>query len=407
MNIQIKLKKLTLEQQHAVELGCDLANSIVGITGGAGTGKTLVLGEMYKELGQRQISTILCAPTGRAARRVEELTKIHAVTIHRLLGFPVPGDPDDPNDPCEPGQPRFCKGNPLPYQCVIVDEASMIGPTLYRQLMNALPKGGVIRMFGDNNQLPPVEEGTPPFFMILDKFPAVELSYNFRSDDLIVSNAARILAKRIPIRNERFNILYSDNPLKMMLDMVTQDFAGIDHQIIMPTRKGKFGTMRVNPTLQLRFNPKGEVLRLDRYDEKENMLSIRANDKFLWIKNDYKLRLFNGEIGTVNWVDEEDGTLELRTLDNKGIFIPPRMKTFSPYHGTVIDYDPRKQIELGYAITTHKAQGSEFETIIYCICAGQAYLLNRRNLYTAVTRAKHHVIIVTDRRAMGLSMRSV
>lgn len=83
------------------------------------------------------------------------------------------------------------------------------------------------------------------------------------------------------------------------------------------------------------------------------------------------------------------------------------MKTFSPYHGTVIDYDPRKQIELGYAITTHKAQGSEFETIIYCICAGQAYLLNRRNLYTAVTRAKHHVIIVTDRRAMGLSMRSM
>lgn len=403
MNMQIKSRKLTLEQQHAVELGCDLANSIVGITGGAGTGKTLVLGEMYKELGQRQISTVLCAPTGRAARRVEELTKIPAVTIHRLLGFPVPGE----DDPGMPGEPRFCKGNPLLYQCVIVDEASMIGPTLYRQLMNALPKGGVIRMFGDNNQLPPVEEGIPPFFMILDKFPAVELSYNFRSDDLIVSNAARILAKRIPLRNERFNILYSDNPLKMMLDMVTQDFAGIDHQIIMPTRKGKFGTMRVNPTLQLRFNPKGEVLRLDRYDEKENMLSIRANDKFLWIKNDYKLRLFNGEIGTVNWVDEEDGTLELRTLDNKGIFIPPRMKTFSPYHGTVIDYDPRKQIELGYAITTHKAQGSEFETIIYCICAGQAYLLNRRNLYTAVTRAKHHVIIVTDRRAMGLSMRSV
>lgn len=283
----------------------------------------------------------------------------------------------------------------------------MIGPTLYRQLMNALPKGGVIRLYGDNNQLPPVEEGTPPFFMVLDKFPSVELSYNFRSDDLIVSNAARILAKRIPIKNDRFNILYSDNPLKTMLDMVTQEFAGINYQIIMPTRKGKFGTMRVNPTLQLRFNPKGEVLRLDRYDEKENMLSIRANDKFLWIKNDYKLRLFNGEIGTVNWVDEEDGTLELRTLDNKGIFIPPRMKTFSQYHGTVIDYDPRKQIELGYAITTHKAQGSEFETIIYCICAGQAYLLNRRNLYTAITRAKHHVIIVTDRRAMGLSMRSV
>lgn len=397
------MNKLTLEQQHAVELGCDLGNGIVGITGGAGTGKTLVLGEMYNELKRLKISTVLAAPTGRAARRVQELTKIPAVTIHKLLAF---AQPDEDDDGSIPNEPRFNRGNPLPFRCVIVDEASMIGPTLYRQLMDAIPKKGVIRLFGDNNQLPPVEEGTPPFFEVLEKFPAVELSFNFRSDDMIVSNAQRILARRLPIRNDRFSILYSADPLKLMLEMVTEDFTETTHQIIMPTRKGKFGTVRVNPTLQLRFNPKGPVLRLDRYDTKEALLSIRAADKFLWIKNDYKLNLFNGEIGTVNWVDEEDGALELKTLDHKGILIPPRLKTYSVYHQTVIDYDPRKQIELGYAITTHKAQGSEFETVIYCICAGQAYLLNRRNLYTAITRAKHHVIIITDRRAMGLSMRN-
>lgn len=394
-------QQLSLDQQRAVEMGCDMKVPVVGVTGGAGTGKTLVLGHMYKALRSKNVSTVLCAPTGRAARRVSELTKIPANTIHKLLEFPQPDEDTDDS----PTEPRRCNGNPLDYQCVIVDEASMIGPTLYRQLMDALPRGGVIRMFGDNNQLPPVEEGEPPFFEVLEKFPSIELLLNYRSDDHIVMNAGRILRGRLPIANERFNIIYDENPIKRLLDFVTDDFAEPSHQIIVPTRKGKFGTMRINPSLQLRFNPRGDTLRLDRYDEKEAMLSLRGGDKFLWIKNDYKLRIFNGEIGSVNWVDPEEGTLELKTSDDEALLIPPRLKTYSVYHGTVIDYDPRKQIELGYAVTTHKAQGSEFDTIIYCITAGQAYLLNKRNFYTAITRAKRHVVLITDRKSMGLSMR--
>lgn len=393
-------KRLSLDQQRAVEMGCDLKMTILGVTGGAGTGKTLVLGEMYKALRERKISTILCAPTGRAARRVQELTSIPAVTIHKLLEFPQPDEVTN-----EPGVPFRGSGNPVEYQCVIVDESSMVGPTLYRQLMDALPRGGVIRMFGDNNQLPPVEEGDPPFFEVLAKYPSIELLLNYRSDDHIVANATRILRGRLPIANDRFHILYTDNPIKKLLEFVSPDFAEPTHQIIVPTRKGKFGTIRINPSLQLRFNPSGDTLRLDRYDEKEAMLSLRGNDKFLWIKNDYKLRIFNGEIGLVNWVDPEEGTIELRTQDNDALLVPPRLKTYSGYHGTVIDYDPRKQIELGYAVTTHKSQGSEFDTVIYCMCAGHAYLLNKRNFYTAITRAKRHVILITDRRGMALAMR--
>lgn len=394
---------LSAEQQHAVELCCDLTNTFVGVTGGAGTGKTLVLGHVYAELRRRGISAVLCAPTGRAAKRVQELTGIPAKTVHRLLEFPMP-DEYETIDPEFINEPRRNKQTRLVEKVVIVDESSMLGPTLYRQLIDSLPKDGVIRFFGDNNQLPPVEEGIPPFINILERFPSIELLWNYRSDDAIVSNALRILQGRIPERNTQFDIKYAEAPLQYMLAMVGAEFAKESCQIIMPTRKGKYGTMRVNPSLQLKFNGKGPMLLVDRYDEDEAKLVLRRKDKFLWVKNDYKLEMFNGEIGTVDSLDTEDGSFKLKMQD-RIVEVPPRMKTFSPYHQHVIDYDPRKQIELGYAITTHKSQGSEFKTVVYCIDRHQAFLLNRRNFYTAITRAKKNVIIVTDRKAMGLSMK--
>lgn len=404
-----KPKRLSIEQEHAVELCCDLEETIVGITGGAGTGKTVVLGHVYQEL-KRKNKIALCAPTGRAAKRIQELTGIKAKTVHRLLEYPMPDDPqvDDFGNPIDiaPNEPRRDRTNPLDEDVVIVDESSMLSPTLYRHLMNAMPRHGVIRFFGDNNQLPPVEEGKPPFIEVLDRFPMVELTFNYRSDDEIVGNAANIIRGRLPTKGNKFQILYTEDPLRILLGFVTPIFAQGTHQIIMPTRKGKYGTMRTNPSLQVRFNGKGDSLRLWRYDEKEAPLTVRGGDKFLWIKNDYNFNMFNGEIGHIRWVDTEDGSLELITTD-RVIQIPARHKTYSNYHGTTIDYDPRKQIELGYAITTHKAQGSEFDTVIYCMMRGQSYLLNRRNFYTAVTRAKRQVIVITDRKAMGMSMRKV
>jgi exodeoxyribonuclease V alpha subunit len=395
-------KQLSLEQDHAVIMCCDVTIPVASVTGAAGTGKTLVLGEVYRELRTRRRLVALCAPTGRAAKRIQELTGISAKTIHRLLEFPMPDE--YLSDDELPSEPRRNKNNPLDEQVVICDEASMLSPTLYRQLCDAMPRNGIIRFFGDNNQLPPVEEGDPPFISLLKTEPMVQLTWNYRSGDMVLENANRILRGSVPMRNPCFEILYTDNPLALLVDFATKDFMKDDHQIIMPTRKGKHGTIRINPSLQMKFNKSKEYLRLDRYDEKEATLVLKAKDKFLWIKNDYKLDMFNGELGQVEWVDADEGSVGL-VMGEREVVVPPRVKTYNNYIGTMINYDPRKQIELGYAITTHKSQGSEFKTVIYCIGKGQMWLLNRRNFYTAVTRAKQNVILITDRKAMGLSLR--
>jgi exodeoxyribonuclease V alpha subunit len=391
------------EQQCAIDMCCDMASPIVCVTGGAGVGKTLVMGHVYKELRKMKKTIALCAPTGRAAKRIQELTGITAKTVHRLLQFPMPDDPPEEGE-VDPNLPRRNRENPLDEHVVIVDESSMISPGLYRFLMDALRKGSVIRWFGDNNQLPPVEEGKPPFISLLKEFPSIELTYNYRSGDAIIDNARRILRGQFPMRNPCFEIIYNDRPLDVLLEFVTKEFMQENCQIIMPTRKGKAGTTRANPSIQMRFNSSGPMLRLDRFAKDEAPLAVRAGDKFLWVKNDYKLNLFNGEIGHVDWIDPDAGELGIVTGE-RAIVIPPRIKTYNAFMGHIINYDPRKQLELGYAITTHKAQGSEFETVVYCMSRSQVWLLNKRNFYTAVTRAKRNVILITDRRAMSLSMR--
>jgi len=394
--------KLSSEQESAVDLCCDLGNTIACVTGGAGVGKTLVLGTIYREFRRQKITVALCAPTGRAAKRIEELTGIKAKTVHRLLEFPMPDE--DFGEGVDPTLPRRDKEHPFDQRVIIVDEASMVSPQLFRYIMDALPRGGVIRFFGDNNQLPPVEEGKPPFITMLKEQPSIELTYNYRSGDVLIANAQRILSGRLPIRSPTFEIIYTENPIRTLIGFVTKEFTEQTHQVIMPTRKGRAGTMRVNPSIQMRFNSRGPMLRLDRFNKQETPLAVRASDKFIWIKNDYKLDLFNGELGYIDWVDSDAGELGVVT-GGRSIVVPPRIKTYNAYAGHIVNYDPRKQLELGYAVTTHKAQGSEFDTIIYCMDQAQAWLLNKRNFYTAVTRAKNQVVLISDRRAMSMSMK--
>lgn len=405
-------KLLSTEQETAIEMCSDTTEPIVSVTGGAGTGKTEVLGRVYRELQSRKITVCLCAPTGRAAKRIYELTGIKAKTVHKHLEFPQPDDAvvvlNDEEPPEENShEPKRNKQNPFLEKVTIVDEASMVGPSLYRHIMDALPKGGCVRFFGDNNQLLPVEDGQPPFRTLLVKYPAITLNYNFRSQDAIVSNAIRILRGSIPFRNDQFEIIYTDAPINTLINYVKDkhEFGDSDHQIIMPTRKGGVGTARVNPYIQVKLNKGKSLLRIPRFDEKEPDLPVRANDKFLWVKNDYQLNLFNGEIGMIEAIDEEDGTVKLITSEGRHVTVPARVRQYNSYLRTMINYDPRKQMELGYAITTHKSQGSEFDTIVYCMSSSSAYLLNRNNLYTAVTRAKRRVIIITDRKGMGLALR--
>ena len=394
--------RLSSEQNNAVDMCCDRSNVIACVTGGAGVGKTLVLGTIYRQLRKDKLTVALCAPTGRAAKRIQELTGIAAKTIHRLLEFPMPDDTQDLDS--DPNLPRRNKDNPLDQKVIIVDEASMVSPQLFRFIMDALPRGGMIRFIGDNNQLPPVEEGRPPFITMLKEQPSIELTYNYRSGNVIIENAQRILRGMIPLRRPEFEIIYTDNPIKTLIEFVTKEFTEESHQVIMPTRKGRAGTMRVNPSIQMRFNSRGPMLRLDRFAKEETPLAVRARDKFIWIKNDYKLDLFNGELGYIDWVDPDAGELGVVT-GGRSIIVPPRIKTYNAFAGHIVNYDPRKQLELGYAVTTHKAQGSEFETIIYCMDRAQAWLLNKRNFYTAVTRAKSQVVLISDRKAMGMSMK--
>jgi exodeoxyribonuclease V alpha subunit len=401
---------LSGEQENAIELCCDVSNRIAAVTGGAGTGKTLILGFVYHELAKKY-KVALCAPTGRAAKRVFELTGIRAKTIHKLLEYPRPNDDPIYNEDGDVIPPRLepKRNSTYPFDefVILVDESSMVGPELYRQLIGALQKRGVIRFFGDDNQLLPVEEGAPPFRTVLKKFPAITLSYNFRSGDEVVGNAYRILRGQIPLRNRRFDVWYSDSPLMSLLKHVERhpECTDDDHQIIMPTRKGPAGTIRINPSIQVKLNRSKELLRLPRFSDKEFPLVVRANDKFLWVKNDYQLDLFNGEIGRISRIDTEDGSIWLRTVEGRSVEIPPSIRAYNAYLNAVINYDPRKQIELGYAVTTHKAQGSEFNSIVYCMSGAAPFLLNRNNFYTAVTRARLNVLVIADRRAMSLALR--
>lgn len=400
---------LSQEQEDAVDLCLDKLVRMLGVTGRAGTGKTSVLGEAYRhtvdQVGKDKV--VLCAPTGRAAKRITELTGIKAKTIHKMLEFPEPEDEDDEGNPLPP-EPRRNRDRPLVERVVYVDESSMLSQDLYDYLLAALPTNGRIRFFGDNEQLPPVEKGSP-FAEILKTRTQKVLTHCFRSDDEIISNTERIRQGRIPLRNSRFEIVYSSKPIQALIGLVEREVTTQSCQIIMPTRVGNYGTSRVNPTLQLKFNPTGDIIRVDRPEklaqkEQAPPIALRGGDKFLWVKNDYTLKLFNGEIGYIDWVNAEDGCLQL-SMDGRAIVVPPFIQVYSPYHGHVIHYDPRKKIELGYAITTHKSQGSEFDTVIYCMSRGAPRLLNRRNFYTAVTRARHRVIIVCDSVAMSMALR--
>lgn len=394
---QVEDKELNLsrEQEVAVELCKDAENKIVCVTGGAGTGKTTILKHVYEEAE----NPVLCAPTGRAAKRIQEATRHIAYTIHRMLEFPRPSDVvDDPD--ARFGEPKRNAFNPLPYDDVFVDEASMVNGTLLRQLISAIPRGGKLRMFGDMNQLPPIE-GESPFAKAMQKHPTVELTYNYRSGDNLIENCHRILAGRLPVRGPKFEILFTTDVVGAVREIAGHEYAGLEHQVLTPGRKGKVGTVALSSVLRTKFNGNASVddkLALARPSTKERDLVVFPNDKILWTKNDYVLNIMNGEVGTINWTDPYDGDLEV-TWDDRIIHIPPNVRGMYGF------YDPRKQIDLAYAMTVHKAQGSEYERVIISLANAQSWLLNRKNFYTAVTRAREKVTVVCTQKALNMALK--
>ena len=379
-------------QEEAICQG--VSNGILLITGGPGTGKTTILKGLLDVLDQLGEKTLLAAPTGRAAKRLSEVTDKPASTIHRLLETQL--------DP-ETGLMVFQKDEdqPLDAAVVVVDECSMVDVLLMNSLLRAVPERARLILVGDPDQLPPVGPGCPFSDMIRsERVPLVRLTEIFRQaqESLIVMNAHRVNRGELPdlaARDRDFFFLRrraEEAAAQTIVDLVSQRLPknmGIpasEIQVLSPTRKGGCGTARLNAMLQAALNPPspdkrekktGEIL----FREGDKVMQIRNNYDILWKKSDGSALgtgIFNGDIGVILDIDLNMETVQIRFDD--------RIAEYS--------FDMLSELEPAYAVTVHKSQGSEYRAVVLAVYSGSAYLLTRSVLYTAITRARELLVLV-------------
>jgi len=409
--------ELDKTQLGAIALCKDTSKRVVAVTGAAGTGKTTILQHVYRDLYAQQHTVVLCAPTGKAAKRITEVTGIPAMTIHRLLEYPHPGERDaKTGKTLVSTDPKRDRNNPIDYRVVLCDEYAMVNVEVHRNLLDALPSGGIIRMFGDANQLQPIETNKrlqrepSSFLRMLGKFDGIWLETIHRQagDSSIISNGQRIIQGNIPIRKEDFTLKITEFPVEAILDFVQDNLADeIDYgttrnQIISPTKVGWVGTEALNAAIQQLLQPSDQsYVTVSRHKwSKIEEQRIYIGDKVIFTVNNYPLEVFNGETGIVKrfW---DNGDIEV-DFGDKDIKIPVSLEIEAKF-GTYY-MDPQKDLDLAYVITTHKSQGSEYDRICYVMNRSRAFLLNRKNFYTAISRAREHVHIVTDTKSLELSL---
>ncbi len=380
------------EQEDAIRAAA--TTGVLLLTGGPGTGKTTILNGILELLGQMQLKCLLAAPTGRAAKRLTEVTGEEASTIHRLLEAGI-----DPGT----GQMLFARDedNPLKADAVIIDEMSMVDVQLLHSLLRAIPQGKRLILVGDPDQLPPVGPGFPFSDMLRSgMLPTVRLTEIFRQaqESLIVMNAHRVNRGELPdLKNVKSDFFFMRRPNEESLAALIRDLCtqrlpknmGIPAdqiQVLSPTRKGGVGTVNLNRILQEALNPpspeKPERAFGDYIFRKgDRVMQIRNNYDIMWKKCDGSAvgtGIFNGDVGTILDIDPGTETMTIRFDDREA------------------DYDFTQLIELepAYAMTVHKSQGSEYRAVILTAWNGSAYLLSRSILYTAITRARELLIIV-------------
>ena len=380
------------QQIEAIEES--LSSGLLLITGGPGTGKTTILNGILSLYSQMGLKVALAAPTGRAAKRLTEVTGEEASTIHRLLEAGI-----DPHT----GKIFFARDeeNPLKADAVIVDEMSMVDIVLLGSLLRAIPSGKRLILVGDPDQLPPVGPGFPFSDCLRSKvLPSVHLTEIFRQaqESLIVMNAHRINCGQMPELRDRTRDFFF-LPCRSEEEVV-QTVAGLcttrlpknmgipsdQIQVLTPTRKGAVGTWGLNGLLQSQLNPPNPTKKERKFGE----FSFREGDRVMQIRNNYDIMwktadsatigtgIFNGDIGTVTDIDFSEETLTV-IFDGRE---------------TQYDFTQLNELEPAYAMTVHKSQGSEYRAVILCAWNGSPYLLSRSVLYTAVTRAKELLIIV-------------
>ena len=415
--IRTRLLKLTeqdpfpldeLQEQAVYEA---VSHGLLIITGGPGTGKTTTINTIIRYFEQEEMEILLAAPTGRAAKRMSEATGRESKTIHRLLE--LTGIPAGDSGAESAGESRLegmhferNEENPLEADVIIIDEMSMVDISLMHALLKAVTVGTRLILVGDVNQLPSVGPGNVLRDMIESgKFPVVKLTKIFRQaaqSDIIV-NAHKINAgEQVPLnkRSRDFLFIRREHPADIIKDMMVlikdklPDYVHApmeEIQVMTPMRKGALGVEQLNRLLQERFNPPGP----SKKEKEAGGTVFRTGDKVMQIKNNYQLAwevrnrygipvktgegVFNGDIGIVREINHFAETLEVE-------FDEGRRAEYS--------FRQLEELELAYAITIHKSQGSEYPAVVIPIYPGPRMLMTRNLIYTAVTRAKACVCLV-------------
>lgn len=382
------------KQREAINIA--LSKGFMVLTGGPGTGKTTTLNAIISLYEQQGLKPLICAPTGRAAKRASDLTGYEAKTIHRLLGVRAGG---------EIAGFEHNENNLLECDAVIVDEMSMVDVLLFEALLRALPINCKLIMVGDSDQLPSVGAGNVLHDIIGSQtVPVISLNEIFRQalESAIVTNAHKIVKGEMPeLDNSKDFFFLQRLDFELAAELTAElcktrlpNAYGFDPvsdiQVLTPTKKGPLGTVELNKKLQAVLNPPSR----EKSEIKTFLYTFRTGDKVMQTKNDYETEwkkggetgtgVFNGDIGIILKLNRLLGTIEI------------------DFDGRVATYNTSmlENIELAYAATVHKSQGSEFDAVILPILGGYDKLYFRNLLYTAVTRAKKLLVIVGSKKRL-------
>ncbi len=389
--VQQKLKiELAEKQKEAITLAG--GSKVLIITGGPGTGKTTIITAILRIFQQLKLRILLAAPTGRAAKRMSEATGWEAKTIHRLLEY----------SPDKCGFKRD-QNNPLEADVVIIDEASMIDTLLMYHLLKAIPSWAHLILVGDIDQLPSVGPGNV-LKDIIDSgiFKVVRLTEIFRQaqESMIVVNAHRVNCGEFPSLKETerkesidFYFIQEEEPEKILDMIVTLCAERIpkrfgfhpirDIQVLTPMHKGIIGAINLNIELQRALNSNQQFII-------HGSRTFKLGDKVMQIANNYDKEVFNGDIGWISKINEEDKEI---VIDFDGRLIN-------------YDYSDLDEIALAYAISVHKSQGSEYPVVIFPVTTQHYVLLQRNLIYTGITRAKKLVVLIGTKKALAIAIKN-
>jgi exodeoxyribonuclease V alpha subunit len=383
---------LTLATSQVAAIRLALISKVLVITGGPGVGKTTIVNSILRILSAKGVNLLLCAPTGRAAKRMTEATGFEAKTIHRLLEV----------DPKAGGFRRAAE-NPLECDLLVVDETSMVDVMLMQALMKAVPNNAALLIVGDIDQLPSVGPGQVLADVILSSAIAVvRLTEVFRqaAQSRIITSAHKINQGSIPDLSKPevdsdFYFVQADDPetavqriVELVKTRIPQRF-GLDPirdvQVLCPMNRGGVGARSLNVELQKVLNPAGER-RVERFG-----WTFAPGDKVMQIENDYDKEVYNGDIGYINDVDSDTSEL-IANFDGRSV---------------VYDFGELDTLVPAYAATIHKSQGSEYPAVVIPLLTQHYTMLQRNLLYTGVTRGKRLVVLVGQKKAVAIAVKNV